>query len=402
MKILAAAEETGSLKEIVCVRGTDTSKQASTQPEAINNYCQESRATKIEKFIIYKDKYIVAARTGGDLCFYNLADYELVNKFSSVNENPKDKFCSIFVNKTDGYVYICTEAGKVSIFDPENLNKKHRTFKLTAPVQAFISDDNRKGTFAYGGKENDLKVIKFSKETDIFKVKGEIKFDTVFKAKNVSNNKLDLRVPIWISRIAFIANEPEEKEDVYKLVTVTRHGQVRSYNSTKSRKPTLDFSISKNPLLTLIVSDKKEIIVSDSHTTTAKFDFTNGSLLGKFTGAVGSIQASFFFSPSNVIATGGLDRYVRVFNIKSRETLVKCFMGTQITDVAILEDEKDFDNNLKSKKKGSEKKHSLEEEGNTKEVADDEDDNDDDEDDEEELWAKLESNIVEKRKRRKL
>ncbi|ESW98298.1 hypothetical protein KL918_003958 [Ogataea parapolymorpha] len=373
MKLLVSAEESGALKEVICVKGTDTSKQQAPQPTSIKTFCQETRNTRIQHFILYKN-YVVAARQGGSICIYNSEDeYAEVKKIGSLSASAEDVFVSLF--ELGDKIYACTEAGNLSIIEPENW--VHTTTKLKGPLSSFCGDVSRPGIFAYGGKETDLTVIKLDT------------MEVLFRGKNVPNNKLDLREPIWISKVAF-ATDPQDEPDVYKLITVTRYGHVRYYDSTKGRRPVLNFKLSDKPLITMAKLNDCEIVCSDTHVTTAKFNFKNGSMLGKFQGAVGSIKAVHVLD--NVLATGGLDRYVRCFDLGSRNTIAKVYMGTQISDVWLVEanEEQPEEKPQEVKPKAKEHNH-LEEEGE-----------DDESSDEEEMWQRLQSSLAEKRKRRKL
>ncbi|KAG7705172.1 hypothetical protein KL948_003667 [Ogataea haglerorum] len=373
MKLLVSAEESGALKEVICVKGTDTSKQHAPQPTSIKTYCQETRYTKIQHFILYEN-YLVAARQGGSICIYNAEDeYAEVKKLDNLSASADDAFVSLF--ELGDKIYACTEAGNLSIIEPEKW--KYRVVKLKGPISTFCGDVSRPGIFAYGGKETDLTVIKLDT------------MEVVFKGKNVPNNNLDLREPIWISKVAF-ATDAQDEPDVYKLVTVTRYGHVRYYDSTKGRRPVLNYKLSDKPLITMAKLNDSEIVCSDTHVTTAKFNFKNGSMLGKFQGAVGSIKAVHVLN--NVLATGGLDRYVRCFELGSRNTIAKVYMGTQISDVCLVEaDEEQPEEKLQEAKPKAKEQEGLEQKSE-----------DDESSDEEEMWQKLQTSLAEKRKRRKL
>ncbi|KAG7856858.1 hypothetical protein KL939_003643 [Ogataea angusta] len=373
MRLLVSAEESGALKEVICVKGADTSKQQAPQPTSIKTFCQETRNTKIQHFILYKN-HVVAARQGGSICIYNTEDeYAEVKKISGLAASAEDAFVSLF--ELHDKIYACTEAGNLSIIEPETWT--YTTAKLKGPISSFCGDVSRPGIFAYGGRETDLTVIKLDT------------MEVVFRGKNVPNNKLDLREPIWISKVAF-ATDPQDKSDVYKLITVTRYGHVRYYDSAKGRRPVLNFKLSDKPLITMAKLNGSEIVCSDTHVTTAKFNFKNGSMLGKFQGAVGSVKAVNVLN--NVLATGGLDRYVRCFDLGSRNIIAKVYMGTQISDVWLVEadEEQPKEEPQEVKPKAKDPKE-LEKEGE-----------DDESSDEEEMWQKLQNSLAEKRKRRKL
>ncbi|ODV97063.1 hypothetical protein PACTADRAFT_48828 [Pachysolen tannophilus NRRL Y-2460] len=393
MRILAAADDSGSLKEIICKRGTDTSSQKATQPDSIKTHCVETRLCKIQNFIIYQN-YIICARSDGKICFYDnsvqgdkeVEDYLVVKEFVGCFANKEDVFISLF--ESFGLIYSCTQGGKITIIDPEDLNKKQKNYSVKSPVCAFIAHPLQKNIFAYGGQENDLKIISLiPKKND----DSEFELKIIFQGKNVKNDKLDLRVPIWISKIMFI--DITVTGDTYKLITATRYGQIRKYDTSHGRKPIADFKVSEKPLLTLSRTDNpNEIICSDTHVTTAKFDISNGKLIGKYKGAVGSIQSLNSYLEGNLLVTGGLDRYVRVFDLDSREQIAKIYIGSQISCVMMLDDEQDMEEEeTTTKDKNERKKKRVYTEAQEKE-------------EEEALWneleAKTEKNTRSNKKRR--
>lgn len=69
------------------------------------------------------------------------------------------------------------------------------------------SNVNKK-IIATGGKENGLKLFDLERQKQIF------------SEKNVPHDFLNLRVPIWVSDIAFL-------QDSHKVVTVSKFGHVR-------------------------------------------------------------------------------------------------------------------------------------------------------------------------------
>lgn len=340
MKVLLAADDSGSLKEVICKRGTDTSVQAATQPESINTVCEGSRQTKIQQFIIFKN-YLIAARSQGSICFYDLDnEYALVKTFEKCSASPKDSFISLL--ESFGLIYACTEAGVVSVINPANLNgeAKHLSVNIKAPVSTFISHPLQRGVFAYGGKENDVKIVSLFENVKDEELARNLKEKVLFQAKNVKNDQLDLRVPIWVSKLIFI--DATVKRGSWSLIAVTRYGQIRLYNTLHGRKPVSNIKISEKPLVTLAnTSEPSEVICSDTHTTTLRFNIKKGLLLGKYKGAVGSIQALHTFLEGDLLATGGLDRYLRVFDLDSREQVAKVYVGSQISCVQVIEDDEE-------------------------------------------------------------
>lgn len=406
MRILAATDDAGSFKEVVCAKGTDTSIPASKQPKSIKQFHPQGLKNRIQKLcVVDKKKLLILARCNGQINFHGLEkkegqeegqeedEYPLINTVTLPLEPTKDKFVNLFVLENEELCFAVSELGKVYIIDLTSVKEKDEeqeikyiTTEVKGPVSTFIPHPEQFGIFAYGGKENDVKIIRLMNEEDaksLFpknqtkKNKNKNKTKTkkneqeislsetpLYEAKNVKNDKLDLRVPIHPSKLQFI-NLATHTSTSWQLLSVTRYGHVRFYDTTHGRKPKSSHTLTNRPILNVgLLNESNEIICSDDHTMTATFDFTNGKLMGKFKGAVGAVQGVHL--SEGLLCTGGLDRYVRVFDVESRETVAKCFVGSKISEVLILdgedlEEEDEPEQVEDGKKKSNKKKRALEE-----------------------------------------
>ncbi|CAK7891583.1 ribosome biogenesis protein Nsa1p [[Candida] anglica] len=378
MKFLTASEDTGSIKEIVCSRGTDTSKQDATQPTSITNICNEEGAslkTRVLQMEVTGD-VLVASRLGGTLCVYDLNSetYDLLHVYTFEGLSKEDKSVSLVEDKKSDVIIVAFESGKVFLV---NLNDKKfdlPPISLSLPTNKQIScltmHPTQAGIIACGGKENDAQVIKLYEGTishALFKSeKKAAKFFkpvVLFTAKNVKNNHLDLRSPIWIRKILFLDSA---KPQGYDFLTVTRYGQLRIYDTTHGKRPIKDYPICDKAILEVgyTSAEQDDIVVTDTHGLLAKFSLTAvdekayktnsasagkvvkpvAKLLGKYTG--GNTGAIYGLDVVNdLLASGGLDRYLRVYDVQSREVVAKVYIGTQINEVIILDDEDEVDEN---------------------------------------------------------
>lgn len=423
MKILATSDDTGSIKEVICSRGTDTSKQDSIQPKSTRNVCEEegtSVKTRILQLVNFKSTFLIGSRAGGSVSVYDInhEEYELVHNYQ-LPVSGDDKPIALIKYEDSDVVFSAYESGRVFVIHLNNGFFDLKPFELqipgNRPISAFVIHPHEHGVFACGGKENDLRVITMFKgkiTEDIFKKETCGKFFTptvLFTAKNVKNDHLDLRAPVWISKILFFNEKPK---DGYKLITATRYGQIRLYDTTHGKRPAHDYKVCDKPIISLNFADseQEEIIISDTHNLVAKFSLaqidskaykTNSAsagqivkpvakLLGKYaaggnTGAIFGID----ISDNTLIATGGLDRYLRVYDVKSRDICAKVYLGVQISDVIILDNEDEEEEEAEDQKSSRHKKK--------RRVL-----NEEDESDEEELWQALEDNQtnIEKKKRK--
>jgi ribosome biogenesis protein NSA1 len=346
MRILAAAEDSGSLKEIICSKGTDTSSQTATQPEKISTFDEQGIRSHIQKFAVVptsQGDVVVACRAHGNISFYKTNEvYDLINTATgALNADSKENDKFIALNYAFGMIITASEQGKITIIDPESIydNIVSVEVALKSPLSAFTPHPEQEGVFAYGGKENDVKIVRLY---DKYPLNG-LKMEQIFQAKNVKNDKLDLRVPIWVTNILFI-NLAKHTESSWEFITTTRYGQVRKYDTVHGRKPTMDKKLSEKPLVQVAKTlNGSEIICADTHAMTALFHLEKGTLVGKYKGSVGAVQSlySYLSGKEALLVTGALDRYVRVFNIDTREQVAKVYIGSKVSAVWLLDDSLD-------------------------------------------------------------
>lgn len=281
---------------------------------------------------------------------------------------------------------------------PLRVSLPSRLKAKSTSISAFTANPHSPGIFAYGGKDNDLQIIrlfdsnKLSANDFDFANADSWKPKVLFKARNVEPDHLGLDVPVWVSGILFHTPESLEEgsdDNGFRLVVSSRHGHIRVYDTNRSKRPVSAYKVCEKPIITLNFANNTEesIIITDTHTFSAhlslvKVDpkaqkivsasagtFYRPSLkvLGKYsaggnTGALAAISVSF---ATDTVVTGGLDRYVRVFNVSDRLLLTKVYLGTQISSIIYLDDDSEM---LKKQKEEEEK------------------------DDAEDLWQQLEEN----------
>lgn len=399
MKILASSDETGTIKEVICPRGTDTSKKDGIKPTSVTKVCLEPNPSSKSKVMSMTtvDEYLITLRITGDLCIYNLADYELIKEIHLSDEKPVSLVNYGHLNS----VIVAFENNVIYAVELKNFKSKEIQLPVHEDdkgkvISTFVANDFKDGVFAYGGEEYDIKLISLYKKpnTSSF-TETKFKPEFIFVAENVENDFLDLRVPISIKQIRFFETD--------KFISVTKYGQLRMYDTNESKQPINDFKIGPKPIIQAVLHDEN-VILSDTTSLICKYSLTKidanatrinsasaGELrrpsvkaLGKFTegGNTGATPALFNFEDKYVVA-GGLDRYVRVFDINTRKLIAKVYVGTQISSIILLSDEPE-ENDIEAESSKISKKKRV-----NKEV--------DDEDDEEEMWNELETNSAPKK-----
>ncbi|KAK9239165.1 hypothetical protein V1525DRAFT_449219 [Lipomyces kononenkoae] len=387
MKVLVAAEDSGSLKEISFPFGTNTSVQQFAQP-AITTFASAGRSSYVQRMIIAKldtgKEYICIARKGGIVQLYDIdSPHTPFVEWKDMTHPSDDAFVGL--EYVEGKLSSCTATGKLIMRDLHSISDSTNEYYtlLGEPINAFRVHPNQPNVIAYGGKERELEISIIQnmhrRESDsntdsesdrssswyiaAIPTGRSLSHRKLWKAKNVKNDELDLRVPVWISDIRFLDVNRNSGTD-FRVVVSTRFGHVRVYETKYSRKPIVNVEVGDHPLIALspYINDN-EIIYCDTNSTTARFNLINGRNGGHYSGAAGSILCLDSFFPEQeqerartdanegdapsatglhsgelpLLATGGLDRYLRIYNLQTREIVAKVFVGAKLSAVCIVD-----------------------------------------------------------------
>lgn len=393
MRFFVSADETGNVKEVVCSRGTDTSVKDGQKPELVQSILQKDETTNVKNRIIdmtvYQEKFLIASRLGGLVSVYELfgssevpeENYKLLHTYK-LPVAQGDKAIALIKDEKSDFIIVAFESSTAYIiflnkgnfdFEPLAVSIPSRIENKQLSLSAFVANPYEAGVFACGGKDNDLQVIRLYEKKKVFKKQDFQKADmwkpkVLFQAENVEPDHLDLTVPIWISRILFLKDAPKKG---YRLVTATRYGHIRIYNTAEDEEPTHSYKVCDKAILTLnfATEEQDEVIISDIHTFVARLSLVkidskahkiisasagtffkpSLKLLGKYseggnTGAIHGVDVSF---EDGIVAFGGLDRYLRVFDIKTRALVLKVYLGTQVSTLCILDSQDGDDEDKK-------------------------------------------------------
>ena len=185
---------------------------------------------------------------------------------------------------------------------------------------------------ATGGKENELHLWDLN-----------VLERPVFQAKNVPNDKLELRVPVWISGIAFCPENPS------RVSVVSKHGHVRQYDvRSGQRRPVLAFEWEgEAPTACSATGSAHQILVGAGTGKLAMFDWRktgkkDSGMAKKYKGCVGSIRCirSTGDESRPYFATAGLDRYLRIYDVNSAVPVQKMYLKSKLNCLLL---NKDFD-----------------------------------------------------------
>ena len=190
---------------------------------------------------------------------------------------------------------------------------------LWAMVQS-ATDPN---IIASGGKEIPLKLW------DLHKSEAP-----VFTSKNVRNDWLNLRVPVWVTRIQFLS-------DSRRVVTGTGYNHVRVYDPKASqRRPVIDFNFMTYPVTGLSVCSHRDdqVMVGNTVGDMGLLDLRKRQTVQLYKGFSGGITDIQCHSFEPVVVSCGIDRYVRIHDIESKALLNKFYLKSRL-NCLLLSDE---------------------------------------------------------------
>ncbi|CAL0304592.1 unnamed protein product [Lupinus luteus] len=145
----------------------------------------------------------------------------------------------------------------------------------------------------------------------------------IWNAKSPPKNSLGIFTPTWFTSATFLS-----KDDHTKFVAGTNNHQVRLYDISAQRRPVLSFDFRETPIKAVDADiDGYSVYVGNGTGDMASFDIRTGKLLGCFIGKCsGSIRSIVRHPELPVIASCGLDSYLRLWDTKTRQLLSSVFL----------------------------------------------------------------------------
>ncbi|TXG73713.1 hypothetical protein EZV62_002292 [Acer yangbiense] len=161
----------------------------------------------------------------------------------------------------------------------------------------------------------------------------------IWTAKAPPKNSLGIFTPTWFTSATFLSTD-----DHRKFVAGTNSHQVRLYDTSAQRRPVMSFDFRETPIKAIAEEPEGyNIYIGNGSGDLASVDIRTGKLLGCFLGKCsGSIRSIARHPTLPVIASCGLDSYLRFWDIKTRQLLSAVFMKQHLLEVV-------FDSNFDDK-----------------------------------------------------
>ncbi|XAR67910.1 hypothetical protein NMG60_11002848 [Bertholletia excelsa] len=160
----------------------------------------------------------------------------------------------------------------------------------------------------------------------------------MWNAKSPAKNSLGIFTPTWFTAATFL-----NKDDHRKIVAGTNNHQVRLYDISAQRRPVISFDFRESPIKAVAEDpDGNTVYIGTGSGDLASVDMRTGKLLGCFLGkCAGSIRSLARHPNFPVLASCGLDSYLRIWDVKSRQLLCAVFLKQHLSNVVF---DSNFDN----------------------------------------------------------
>ena len=305
-----AGSETGLLK------GINLSKKS---------WCNVNRPSNEDRQTILKTRQIEALcwqnRTEEQLCLgltnqtvfvYDVKSRDFMNTFQFSSGKEDDTLVSL--EKYEEDYLVATQSGLVKLWTGDEEPECKLTINAGLTLDKLRQNPGEPHLIATGGKQNDLKLWNLNAPDE-----------PIFRAKNVRHDFLNLEVPIWIMDMAFL---PDSK----KIVTCTGHHQIRIYDPEKQRRPVMDIEWDEYPIKSLSLrANGYHAFVGNARGEMAMVDLRGKAyIVQKYKGGAGSIRAIQCHPTDDIVASVGLDRYLRIHDINSRKLLQKFYLKSKL------------------------------------------------------------------------
>lgn len=219
----------------------------------------------------------------------------------------------------DGSVVTCLENGNLQRWKNDQCDIEK---SVGDDIKVMVHNKHTNDVIATGGQENDLK---------LWQLKSMDK--PIFVAKNVKNDFLNLRVPIWITAIDFF------RDDNNRVAVGSANHTVRVYDRREKRRPAFETDWHDHPITALAVKPSNHsLLVGNSAGHMSEIDLRTGKLSGSFKGNCGSIRSIACHKTQPYVAACGLDRTLKIYD-SSRKIVKQIYMKSNLNSILMPDDE---------------------------------------------------------------
>jgi len=231
----------------------------------------------------------------------------------------------ISLGRRDGVLMTAVKSGEVTLWRGEGENVQVNALQGGEFLCKMRQHPSESNIFATGGKESDLTLWDLERP-------GEPKF----KARNVKPDMLQLRIPVWVTDIAYM-------EDHKTIAVTSRHKHVRLYDPDRQRRPIINFEYEDSPLtsLSVVPGQSNQIVVGTAHGRMARFDLRGTKItepLNIFKGFAGAVREVVAHPTLPLLFSVSLDRYLRVHHLESSKIWYREYLKSRLNCVLVTKD----------------------------------------------------------------
>ncbi|XP_068640607.1 uncharacterized protein [Aristolochia californica] len=226
----------------------------------------------------------------------------------------------LFKGDSSSKLLTCTVKGNASLWSTQTGDASSSWNACAGGKIACSSVDSSEKYALFGGKGVEVNVWDLAN------------CNKIWTAKFPPRNSLGIFAPTWYTAGTFLS-----KDDHRKIVAGTNNHQVRLYDIAAQRRAVISVDFRESPIRAVTADlDGYTVYVGTACGDLASFDMRTGKLLGSFVGkCCGSIRSIARHPEHPLIASCGLDAYLRFWDTKTRKLLSAVFLKQHLTSVVI-------------------------------------------------------------------
>ncbi|KAJ2766290.1 Ribosome biogenesis protein nsa1 (NOP7-associated protein 1) [Coemansia nantahalensis] len=238
------------------------------------------------------------------------------------------------VGAADGRFLACTNLGEVryqAFTSDDGAAAAATLLKLPMDACRMRTHSARPSVFAVGGREQELTVWDAETVEAGADEYAKARSAPLFRSKNVANDNLDLRVPVWITDVQFL----DDNASAPSLAVSTGYRQIRIYDARAQPRPVHDWTPSKHPIYHILASHARpELYFADNVGNLSQLDLRTGKVIGGYKGIAGAVKSIALSEDGTKVAAAGLDRYLRVYEAGGmRRPLHRAYVKQRVAHV---------------------------------------------------------------------
>jgi ribosome biogenesis protein NSA1 len=227
----------------------------------------------------------------------------------------------------------CSTTGRVTIQrlpsvcnDARAEESKGYTFEVGRGQCAFNLESSAQTEFVVGGKESSPAVWSIERRKRLW------------RAKNMAHDHLDLPVPIGVTDLAFLVPRMKGGRGSlqHQFLALSSHRHIRLYDCRAGRRPVRSVEFGNTAWKTMSIDPNgRSFVAADVKGTMEQIDIGTFKRINRLKGSGGSIRCLSHHPTQPLLASVGLDRWLRVHDTQTRRVQYKCYLKQRLNAVLL-------------------------------------------------------------------